>query len=365
LPPLEALVDEAARQFSVCNACRYCEDYCAVFPAIERRRLFTEGDLGYIANLCHDCRACYQACMYVDPHEFDLDLPGLLAESRVASYERYARPRRLARLLESGPLVLSVVTAAMVAIVLAIMLAAGSLGRLLDVRTGAGAFYALVPHVAMASAALVVTGLAGAVGFAGFMAFIRDGDQSRLGPLRLRLWMTAWAEALTLRWQRGGGDECYYPNADRPSAGRRRLHQLLVAGVLATFASTLSAFVYETFLDRTPPFGWLSVPVELGFWGGVAMLVGATGLGALKVRGQTATQQGRSLDTTFLVALILVAATGLALLALRATGAMGTLLVVHLASVLALLLTAPYGKLVHAVYRLAAIYRDASERVGD
>ena len=35
---------EVARIMQICNACRYCEGFCAVFPAMERRRLFTTGD---------------------------------------------------------------------------------------------------------------------------------------------------------------------------------------------------------------------------------------------------------------------------------------------------------------------------------
>ena len=31
------LLAEAERQLDICNACRYCEGYCAVFPALERR----------------------------------------------------------------------------------------------------------------------------------------------------------------------------------------------------------------------------------------------------------------------------------------------------------------------------------------
>ena len=36
---LEALVAEAevGRQMQICNACRYCEGFCAVFPAMTRR----------------------------------------------------------------------------------------------------------------------------------------------------------------------------------------------------------------------------------------------------------------------------------------------------------------------------------------
>ena len=30
---------------TICNACRYCEGLCAVFPAMEMRRTFAAGDL--------------------------------------------------------------------------------------------------------------------------------------------------------------------------------------------------------------------------------------------------------------------------------------------------------------------------------
>jgi len=66
--PLENLVAEAQRVLAICNACRYCEGYCAVFPALEKRRDFTPADVVYLANLCHDCRACYYACMYATGH---------------------------------------------------------------------------------------------------------------------------------------------------------------------------------------------------------------------------------------------------------------------------------------------------------
>ena len=92
---------EAARQLTVCNACRYCEGYCAVFPAAELRTAFTAGDVGYLANLCHDCEACYQACMFTEPHEFAINLPRALSEVRAETYARYAWPRLLARRMRS------------------------------------------------------------------------------------------------------------------------------------------------------------------------------------------------------------------------------------------------------------------------
>ena len=69
------LLKDAARQMTICNACRYCEGYCAVFPAMELRRTFTKADILYLANLCFDCRACYYACQYAPPHEFAVNVP--------------------------------------------------------------------------------------------------------------------------------------------------------------------------------------------------------------------------------------------------------------------------------------------------
>jgi citrate/tricarballylate utilization protein len=95
------LMSEADRQLTICNACRYCEGFCAVFPALERRRSFAEGDILYLANLCHDCQDCYTACMYAPPHEFDINIPALMSEVRLDTYERYASPRAFGRALRS------------------------------------------------------------------------------------------------------------------------------------------------------------------------------------------------------------------------------------------------------------------------
>ena len=39
------VLKEADRVMTICNACRYCEGFCAVFPAMELRRTFTGADL--------------------------------------------------------------------------------------------------------------------------------------------------------------------------------------------------------------------------------------------------------------------------------------------------------------------------------
>ena len=70
---------EADRLMTVCNSCRYCEGLCAVFPAMEMRRAFPDGDLNYLANLCHGCGACYYDCQFAPPHEFNVNVPKTLA----------------------------------------------------------------------------------------------------------------------------------------------------------------------------------------------------------------------------------------------------------------------------------------------
>jgi citrate/tricarballylate utilization protein len=63
-----------------------------------------------------------------------------------------------------------------------------------------------------------------------------------------------------------------------------------------------------------------------------------------------------------LMLLFLTSLTGMFLLALRETPAMGTLLIIHLAVVAGLFITMPYGKFAHVVYRYAALVRYAIEQ---
>jgi citrate/tricarballylate utilization protein len=68
------------------------------------------------------------------------------------------------------------------------------------------------------------------------------------------------------------------------------------------------------------------------------------------------------MEVGFLLLLFLTSLTGLILLALRETSAMGMLLAIHLGIVLALFLLLPYSKFVHGIYRYGALVRYALER---
>ena len=100
------LVQDGERVMRICNACRYCEGFCAVFPAIERRLVFAEADLVYLANLCHNCGECLYSCQYAPPHEFAVNVPRLLSTIRQETFRKYAWPGIFAGLFTRNGLVL-------------------------------------------------------------------------------------------------------------------------------------------------------------------------------------------------------------------------------------------------------------------
>ncbi len=360
---LPQLIEEAQRALAICNACRYCEGYCATFPALQRRLSFTEGDIRYLGNLCHNCGACLYACQYAPPHEFALNFPRLMAQVRAQSWQRYAWPGFLARAFESNGLFASLATAA--GLVFFLLFAAWLAGpeRLFAAHSDAqGSFYAVIPHGAMVAVFGAVSLFVLAAFAAGFVRFWRDtGERDSAftpGPA-----LGAVRDAVVLRYLDGGGDGCTYPD-EKPSFARRTFHHLTFYGFLLCFAATSTATIYHYALDWKAPYPFWSLPVLLGTVGGVGLLVGPAGLAWLKSRRdpELADPAQRGMEAGFLALLFLTSLTGLALLAFRETAAMGMLLVAHLGVVLALFATMPYGKFVHALYRLAALARFHLER---
>ncbi len=105
----------------------------------------------------------------------------------------------------------------------------------------------------------------------------------------------------------------------------------------------------------------------LGTLGGIGLIVGPIGLLAEKSKRDPAMaeQDKLGMDAAFLAMLLLTSATGLLLLVLRETPAMGILLALHLGVVFALFFTMPYGKFVHGLYRFMALVRYAKEMPRD
>lgn len=361
--PGSKLIQDGARQMTICNACRYCEGYCAVFPAMEQRRLFTKADLTYLANLCFDCRDCYYACQYAPPHEFGVNIPKLMSQLRADTYSEFTWPAVLSALFKRNALAVGAITAASILIILALVLWFQGAGVLFGTHVGEGAFYRVVPFIAMTIPPSLIVLYGFIVFLIGAARFWRETGGSLADLVDLSALWRATKDAFGLAYMKGGGAGCNYPG-ESFSHSRMWFHHLVFYGFLLDLAATTIAAFYHHFLDWHAPYPYLSAPVVLGTVGGIGLLIGCPGLLYLKWKSDRAPAASNmlSMDVAFLVLLFLTSLTGLVLLAFRETAAMGTLLVIHLGVVAGLFITAPYSKFAHVVYRYAALVRYAIEQ---
>ena len=376
MPPLEALVrdasslaagapvlseyeSEVSRVMQICNACRYCEGFCAVFPAMTRRLEFGKADVNYLANLCHDCGACLYSCQYAAPHEFAVDVPRAMAKVRVRTYADYAWPRIFGALYARNGLTLAVATAVGLALFLA--LAAAMSGSSLLSHSHAGNFYAVFPHnllVSMFAPIFLFALLALTMGVRSFWRDVTPGAASRAAIGETT------SNVLTMKYLDGGHGQGCNESDDAFKLWRRRFHHFTFYGFMLCFAATCVATLYHYLFSWSAPYALTSVPVLLGTAGGIGLLVGPIGLLWLNVRRKP--DRGDSaqnpMDRGFIALLLLTSLSGMALLAWRDTGAMGLLLALHLGIVMALFLTLPYGKFAHGFFRSAALLKWAIEK---
>jgi citrate/tricarballylate utilization protein len=353
---------ETRRQLEVCNACRYCEGVCAVFPALERRSVLTDSDIVQLAHLCHDCRACFDVCPYAPPHLFAVNLPREFAARRDDTIRSLgARATRSGPVGRRGPRAVLAWFIGAVAIVVGVVMTHDGGQRTLPSGS---------PYRVVGSAYLLIgSGVVGAIALLGLALgghryWRAVGGRTR-DLLSFRATRGALADAASLRYLRGGGIPC--TTGSEAPAPRRLLHQLLVVGLGLCFGATIAAAVLADLLDRPPPYGWASVPVLLGTVGGVLLVGPALALRSLdRHRDRAPSAPAVAIQNAALLdALAVLGATGLAAECLRSTEAGAPLLVVHLVVVWSTLLVAAWSKLAHAQYRLLALVRDRVERSVD
>ena len=360
--PLSGPEAEVARQMHICNACRYCEGFCAVFPAMTRRLEFAKADIHFLANLCHNCGACLHACQYAPPHEFAVNVPRAMAQVRVQTYADYAWPGALGALYQRNGLAVCLALAGGLALFL--LLALAWHGTLWGAVPG-GNFYAIFPHNLLVSLfAPVFVFVLLALGL-GVRRFWRDITPATSGaPLRSKAAQEATAQVLTLKYLDGGHGQGCNNEDDAWTLSRRRAHHLTFYGFLLCFAATSVGTVYHYALGWVAPYDLPSLPKLLGAVGGVALLVGTASLLTLHLRRHPlhGDPAQKPMDLGFIALLFWTSATGLGLWWLRGTAWMPALLAVHLGVVMALFVTLPYGKFAHGVFRTASLLRHAVER---
>jgi citrate/tricarballylate utilization protein len=355
---------DAQHAMEICNACRYCEGFCAVFPAITRRREFGNSDLNYLANLCHNCRACFYSCPYVPPHEFGINVPKVFSEIRLRSYEAYCFPAVLGTVFRSNGMIVAAATVLgiVVALVLASMLIVP--GAITRPVLEPGDFYAIVPYRMMLILGLGTSLFAVLAMLVGASRFWRDaaGGRSFSGGAVFE----ALYDAMTLKNLGSPQNRGCNDRDERYSNVRRRFHHAMFYGFMLCFASTCVAMIYDHFFGLQAPYALISIPVQLGLWGGVGMLIGTAGLIWLKVTGdpQLVSTAATGSDYALLLILSVIALSGLSLLALRTSNLAGILLAIHLGVVFTFFLMIPYSKMIHGLYRVLALVHSAIERRG-
>ena len=84
------LINEQRRQYDLCHGCRLCWNLCPVFPdlfdltdAVQgEMQQISAGEFSNIESNCFQCKLCWVVCPYTSPHEYNLDIPRLIARSK-------------------------------------------------------------------------------------------------------------------------------------------------------------------------------------------------------------------------------------------------------------------------------------------
>lgn len=358
---------EVARQLQICNGCRYCEGFCAVFPAMTRRLSFNAADVHYLANLCHNCGACLHACQYAPPHEFAINVPQAMARVRLQTYTDFAWPPSFGRLYQRNGLTLSLATAGALAFFMLLTL------WLRDTlwRVPASAdFYGLFPHnllVSLFAPVFLFAVLALSLGVRRFWREVtpgRDYGAPAIAAVQGGAALEATYDALRLKYLDGGHGEGCHNEDDAWTKQRRAFHHATFYGFMLCFAATSVATLYHYLFSWVAPYDLPSLPKVLGAVGGVLLLIGTVGLWRLNLRRhpQHGDAAQKPMDRGFIALLFFTSLTGLALWWARGTAAMPATLALHLGFVMAFFLTLPYGKFAHGIFRSAALLKWSIEK---
>lgn len=344
------LHDEAVRQLTVCNSCRYCEGYCSAFQALTRHRSFDKPTVSHLANLCHNCRGCFYACQYTEPHEFALNIPAVLANVRARNWEQHIKPSSVSRIMQASlwPYVL-------LTLVFTVIFSA-----LFDISfTTSEPFYSSIRHTALVAIFLPLF----VIPWIALIAGVRDYWRSVGGQKIVKNDIVqAFRSAATMKQLSGGqGQGCNYEAGERYSSTRRWAHQATMYGFLLCFASTSVATLYHYLFGWTAPYSLFSLPKLFGISGGILLSSGTAILFLLKRRAesQLGSVDRQAGEYAFISLLFLVSTSGLVLYWSSGTAMAGASLIVHLALIATFFVSIPYSKMVHGLFRLAALAREA------
>lgn len=331
---------------------------------MERRTEFKKGDVSYLANLCYNCRECYYACPFTPPHEFAINIPQILGQARLETYEAESKPKGTSSVFRR-PLFFSL----LVGIVgTALMFIFASLiadpSRIFSLQLGSDSFYVIIPYLVIIGAGLAVGAYVLYTYALELRSFFVSIDLKISDFFNPKAFFLASADALKHTFFRGGGAGCNYPK-EQGQYSYMGLHMMVFYGFLSAIVSTILAGIYQDYFHILPPYAIETPPVLFGIAGGALMVAGTSILLYYKAISdkEPSFKKMLSLDTAFLITLDITSITGFLVLLLRSSSAMGSMFLLHLGLVLTLFLTAPYGKFAHAFYRFASLVKNRVEEL--
>lgn len=223
-------------------------------------------------------------------------------------------------------------------------------------------FYGLLSHNAMI--ALFIPGFTIPL-IASLVSIRRYWNTVKQEPIAFTHISRALRSAATLENLDGGHDEgCNFEDKDRFTHTRRYLHHAVMYGFLLCFAATSAATILHYGFDLNAPYDLISLPKLFGISGGLLLSIGTFGMLFLKCKadkdlGDRKVWAG---ELMFIFLLFFVSTCGLLLYAFKDSTTLSLWLNLHLSSVLTLFILSPYTKMVHGLYRLAALIADQQKQ---
>ncbi len=355
-------IEESERQYRICNACRHCEGFCPVWDAMERRNFFDAGDIKFFSYLCHDCRDCFYACPYSEPHEFGLNIPKLNSTIRYQIHSENTWPKAASGIMNRSYLSGAIVFLASLMVLGAIAISTNGYLSLFSYHS---TFYDVIPYNIMDDAGLALGFYILGMWIIQGLSYWKSIGGRKRHLFNIRANVISMYEVFSHKWFKAGELGCDYP---RETGTRTRMffHGAMFFGFISAFIATMIAAYLQRFIGVNPPYSYISGPVFFGVLGGALMIIGGSGFLYMKRISDKQKADNRMLKADYLVIylLVLISITGLATLAIRATSFMGLILVIHLSLVGTLFAMVPFGKMNHIIFRYLSLLKNNLEAGG-
>ncbi|MEM3714077.1 MAG: hypothetical protein QXF82_03930 [Nitrososphaeria archaeon] len=335
------IIAEAARQLTICNACRYCEGYCDVWDAIEIRREFSPHDVLHLANLCHDCRDCFYACPYIPPHEFAINIPKIMKESRMISYKQFVFPKAFRWILDRFAQTYFILT---FLIFLALM-------TYVVFLHGATIFYKSYLPMQLLFPPYIFLLLEYSMYAYVFILWYIEGSKywkyiSKGAKVEIKSVFKALGDVFLHKNFRGGGTGCAYPY-DKGNYFRLVAHALVMFGFIIDWVGILFY-----------PFVSLSF-ILLYLLGSLMMFAGSVTL--LIMSGLADKNVDTEGISSFSGAFLLLSVSGILFFLFLPTPTWTIFFLIRVSSVGSIFLLAPFSKFIHPIFRFLSLVWNRQE----